>query len=182
MKIIVSGITGSGKSTLAKILAKKLNLEYIGASKYLKDSLPKRDFEHWESKKGLEAIKFRLKHLQYDKKLDDFLLKKIASKKDFVLDSWVASWKFFKKGTIKICLKSDFHTRAKRVAERDNTSLKKAADFTRKKDFLTEEIYKKLYKVDIEKDLGVFDLVIDDTHLQIKPTLDIVMTFLKNQK
>ena len=52
MKVIVSGLTASGKSSVSKDIASNLSIDYFSASSKLKEILPKKDFEVWESKKG----------------------------------------------------------------------------------------------------------------------------------
>ena len=69
MRIIISGLTASGKSTLAIGLSHELELEYFSASSKLRDILPPKDFQFWESKKGIDIVKFRLKNPKYEKSI-----------------------------------------------------------------------------------------------------------------
>ncbi|MCL4399404.1 cytidylate kinase family protein [Candidatus Parvarchaeota archaeon] len=177
MRIIISGLTASGKSTLAKRLADYFGLEYFSASSKLRDIMKYGDFKFWESKKGIEAVKFRLKHPEYDRKLDAYVLSYLKKHDNIVMDSWVASWKFYGKA-IKIYLKSDLETRARRVSSRDSTPYKSALKFMREKDKLTTEVYRKLYKMDIINDMSPFDLVIDSSELSMPERDSICISFI----
>lgn len=71
--ICLVGISGSGKTTLGKILAEKLNYQFIDLdSFYLKDK-PKtrlsngKEINNWDSLKALDIVKFQTTILQYSK-------------------------------------------------------------------------------------------------------------------
>jgi cytidylate kinase len=181
MKVIVSGLTASGKSSVATSLALNFGVEYFSASSKLRKLLPKKDFMVWESKKGIDAVKFRLNNPQYDKKLDSFILSYFKSKSDVVLDSWVAPWKIKDKETIKIYIKADEYVRAKRVSMRDKISLSEASKFMRQKDTLTKNIYKKIYKIEIDKDFTPFNLVIDSSNMDLNSVIQICSDFIMDQ-
>ncbi len=182
MKVIVSGLTASGKSSVATSLALNFGVEYFSASSKLKTLLPKKDFMVWESKKGIEAVKFRLNNPKYDKKLDSFILSYFKTKKDIILDSWVAPWKINDKETIKIYIKADEAARAKRVSMRDKISQTDALKFMREKDRLTKNIYKKIYGIEIDKDFLPFNLLIDSSNLELSDVIQLCSDFIMNQK
>ncbi len=178
MRIIISGLTASGKSTLAIGLSHELELEYFSASSKLRDILPPKDFQFWESKKGIDIVKFRLKNPKYDKRLDDYIIKYVKAHDDIILDSWVASWKVNDEKTIKIYLKADLETRASRVANRDKISLTDAVKFMKEKDKLTSLIYYKLYGIEIQKDMAPFDLVLNSGRLSIDSLKDVCLSYI----
>jgi cytidylate kinase len=180
MKIIISGLTATGKSTLVRGLSQEFGLEYFSASSKWKDIMPKKDFVFWESKKGLDALKFRLSHLKYDRMLDDFILKHVASHDNIIIDSWVASWKIDDKDTIKIYLRADLETRARRVVVRDGILYKDALDFMKKKDKLSTKIYYKLYKIKIDRDMYPFKLVVDNSHLSVEAMRALCSSYIRN--
>lgn len=182
MKVIVSGLTASGKSSLSKEIASILGMEYFSASSKLREILPKKDFKVWESKKGIEAVRFRLNNPKYDRKLDSFIVGLFKKSDSIVMDSWVAAWKINDKDTVKIYIKADRETRTERVSKRDNISLKDASAFMGKKDKLTAAIYKKIYNIDIGQDLTPFDLVVDTSHLAMEDTLRICLDFISFRK
>ncbi len=182
MRIIVSGLTASGKSTLARGLSKSLGLEYFSASSKLREIMPPREFEFWESQKGLDAIRFRLKHPQYDKALDNYIVRNVRTQTNIILDSWVASWKVNAPSTIKIYLKVDVKERARRVSERDGIKFGPALKFMKEKDRLTAKVYMNIYGIDIANDLTPFDLVVDSTHLQVEELRKLCLNYIILQK
>ena len=182
MKVIVSGLTASGKSSVATSLALNFGIEYFSASSKLKSLLPKKDFMVWESKKGIEAVKFRLKNPQYDKRLDSFILSFFKTKKDVVLDSWVAPWKINDRETIKIYIKADEKVRAKRVSTRDKISFSDAMKFMKQKDLLTKNIYKKIYGIEIDKDFTPFNLVIDSSNIDLENVVQLCSDYIMDQQ
>ncbi|MCL5009412.1 MAG: cytidylate kinase family protein [Candidatus Parvarchaeota archaeon] len=182
MRIIISGLTASGKSTLARSLSKSFKLEYFSGSSKLKELIPKEHFEFWESKKGLDAIRFRLKHPQYDRSLDNYIIKNIKARDNLILDSWVASWKVNLPGIIKIYLKVDIKERVRRVSERDGISIAAASKFMREKDRLTSKIYRDIYGIDVLKDLTPFDLVINSTYLSADELRRLCVHYIESLK
>ncbi|MCL4398297.1 MAG: cytidylate kinase family protein [Candidatus Parvarchaeota archaeon] len=182
MKVVVSGLTASGKSSVATSLALNFGIEYFSASSKLRKLLPKKDFMVWESKKGIEAVKFRLSNPQYDKKLDSFIISYFKAKKDLVLDSWVAPWKIKDKETIKIYIKADEEVRAKRVSIRDKISLSEALKFMREKDAFTKKIYKKIYGIEIDKDFTPFNLVIDSSNIELNDVIQLCSDYIMHQQ
>lgn len=182
MKVIVSGLTASGKSSVSKSLADKFGLEYFSASSKLREILPRKDFEVWESRKGIDAVRFRLKNPGYDRKLDAFINSLFRKSSGIVMDSWVASWKIKDKDTIKVYIKADKKIRAGRVSIRDGITLKQAMEFMSEKDRLTAEIYRKIYKIDVEKDFTPFDIVIDSSYLDLEDTVKLCSDFIINQQ
>jgi predicted cytidylate kinase len=181
MRIIISGLTASGKSTLAKALSKRLGIEYFSASSKWKELLPKKEFDFWESQKGLDVVKFRLDHLKYDRALDRYILNYVKTHKEIVLDSWVAAWKIYGPDVIKIYLRADVETRAKRASLRNGTSFKDALKFMKAKDKLTSEIYKRLYKIEVEKDFAPFDLVINSTALSEDSVRELCLDYINKR-
>ncbi len=182
MKVIISGLTASGKSTLAKQLSQALGIEYFTASTKWKDILPKKDFLFWESQRGLDAIKFRLSNLKYDRQLDRYILSHVKKRDDLILDSWVASWKINEKDMIKIYQKADLHTRARRVSFRAGMPQREAIKFMKEKDRYMHILYLKLHKIDVVNDLTPFDLVINSARLSKEGLRDVCLDFIKNFK
>ncbi len=182
MNVIISGLTASGKSTLARNIAADFNLTYFSASSKLRELLPPKEFQFWESKKGIDAIKFRLSHPKYDKLLDSYIIKYMSENDNLIIDSWVASWKVKDDRTIKIYLKATIEERARRVSGRDGVDYKNALDFMKTKDKLTSKIYKQVYDIDVISDLTPFNLVVDSTKLDAEVLKTVCETFLHSVK
>ena len=179
MIITVSGLTASGKTTLAKGLADELNLEYLSGSSKLKDLLPDKTFRSWESKEGIQMILFRLKNTKFDKRLDSGLLRIIRRSDNIVVDSWTMPWLLgSNRNTVKIYVKAPIEVRARRVSIRDDIPYKSALTAIKKKDDLTANIYRSLYKIDVSYDLAPFDLVVDSSKLDRDNLRDLCVDFI----
>jgi cytidylate kinase len=181
MKIIISGLTASGKSTLVAGLSNQLDFSIFSGSSKLREFMPPKLFDFWESKKGLDALKFRLAHTKYDRRLDDYILEYAKNNDNFILDSWTASWRI-KDDAIKIYLKADLKIRAARVSERDQIPFASAIKFMKEKDKLSIKIYKKLYNISIDTDTAPFDLVIDSGTLSISDLRDLCLDYIRKRQ
>ena len=91
MILIVSGLPGAGKSALVEMLAKKLKLKKVVASDILRKIISKQEIDlnntqkgtgFFESIEGINLSKTRKTNLNFDKKLDRFLLKFINKHKN----------------------------------------------------------------------------------------------------
>lgn len=185
MIVIVSGLPGSGKTSIVKAIQKRFKLKTVYASVILKELMEKELKEKtsisvekgfWETKKGRNFALKRLKNLDFDKKLDKKLLKTIKSHDNLVVDSRTMPW-LSKKG-IKIFLKASEKERIKRIAERDNITLKKAKTAISRLG-RDKKIYKKLYGIRFGEDFEPFNLVLDTTNLSLKDSKKIVFSFLR---
>ncbi len=174
--ICVSGMTGCGKSTVAKRLAEKYGLKYLsggGALKVLaiESGYKPAEVGWWETNEGIKFLQKRVENSRFDRRVDQKLLK-LAKQGNVVLDSWTMPW-LLKEG-FKIWLEASSNVRAKRVAERDNISVKEASTLLRKKDEGTKTIYKQLYGFDLGSDFLPFDLVLDTNDLDAAEVFDAV--------
>ncbi len=179
MKILIAGLTGTGKSTVAKEVASHLGLEYISGSAILRTMLGKPNFQQWESQKGIEMIKERLKKPSADKKTDAELLSIVSKKDNLVVDSWTIPWLYKGEDAIKIYLTADFKERAKRIQSRDKIEENEALKFVKEKDELTAKVYKKLYKIDIFDPKG-FHLAIDTSHVNPEVIAELIVRYALN--
>lgn len=180
--IILFGLSGSGKSTLANMLGRKLGLRVVHPSSILKDLLEnkkpniagsKEGAGFWESSKGVDLFKKRLKDtIPADLQCDKLLLREIE-KGEVVIDSWSLPW-LTRKG-IKICLNATLNTRAQRVAMRSKISNTSATKIIQLKDCKTRDLYLKHRGFDIKKDHQVFDLVINTNRLSKMEVLNLIL-------
>jgi cytidylate kinase len=166
--ICISGMTGSGKSTVAKRIAQKYDLRYFSGGNALKLMAQEEGYRSdvigwWETNDGLNFLQKRISDPDFDKKIDDRLLK-LASEGDVVLDSWTMPW-LLDKG-FKIWLEASPQVRAKRVVIRDSISFDEALNALTEKDEKTRKIYKNLYGFDLGNDLSPFDLVLATDDLE----------------
>jgi len=178
--ICLAGLTACGKSTAARRLAEKYRLKYISGGTALKELALKmgynaKDGGWWETQEGMRFLEQRLRDPKFDKQIDA-QLHDWAERGDVVLDSWTMPW-LTKKG-FKIWLEVSPAERAKRLAHRDNISLKEAAQVIKEKDGKTRRIYKRLYGFKLGEDYSPFDLVLDSEFLssdEVFDTLSLVI-------
>ncbi len=163
-------MTGSGKSTLAKRLAKKYGLRYLSGGETLKSLAVEAGYKPagrgwWETGEGRMFLERRTSDPKFDRRVDEELIKE-AEVGNVVLDSWTMPW-LIEKG-FKVWLDASPQVRARRVAERDGTSLEEASIALIEKDKRTRRIYKKLYGFDLGKDFTPFVVVLDTSELSVE--------------
>jgi len=177
--IIISGMASSGKSTLAKMLAEHYNIEYVCGGDMLKEIAKREGYNPtenwWETEEGVEFLKKRQNNEEFDKLLDKLLIER-AEKGNCVITSWALPW-IWGKG-IKIWLKASPEVRAKRMAKRDDMPFEEALKYIKTRDEENRKLYKKLYGYTLDKDLDVFDLVINTDDLKPEAIKDIVVKFI----
>jgi len=165
--ICIAGLTGCGKSTVAKRLAGKYGLKYLSGGMALKELAIKIGYKPhgrgwWETSEGVKFLDHRLKDPKFDKQVDEQLLK-WAKRGNVVLDSWTIPWLF--KGGFKIWFEASAKVRARRLAERDDISVKEALNAVREKDEKTRRIYYDVYGFKLGEDFSPFNLILDVNHL-----------------
>ncbi|MEM0360201.1 MAG: AAA family ATPase [Candidatus Diapherotrites archaeon] len=182
MIVIVSGLPGSGKSTLVEKIAREFNLKPVFASGILKQIRERErvDFESaekgagfWESLEGKNFTKQREKELDFDKKLDQELLRIASSGDNLVFDSRTMPW-LFKGKAFKIWLKASLETCAKRIAKRDKKKAKEILEGLRERFEADKRIYKKLYGFELDADFSPFDLVLDTEKMNAEKVFEKV--------
>mgnify|MGYP003876212455 FL=1 len=156
-------MAGSGKSTLAKRIAQHYGLKYSSGGDALKAVALEMGYSvsgkgWWETKEGLRFLEERSRNLEIDRRMDQKQLE-WAEKGGIVFDSWAIPWLL--KGGFKVWLEASEIVRAKRVAERDNLTVKEALRFLREKEAMTKRIYKRLYGFSLGKDFSPFHLIMD---------------------
>ena len=176
MVVCISGMAGTGKSTLSKKLAKKYNLRYYSGGDALKALAADEGYDSsshgwWESAEGLRFLKKREENFEFDKAVDDKLLK-YAQQGHVLLDSWTMPW-LLKTG-FKIWLVASVEKRAERIAKRDRIPIKEALQVLKEKETRTKAIYKKLYGFTLGEDFEPFDLVLDTDNLNAKEVFQVL--------
>ena len=161
--ICICGMAGSGKSTLAKRIAQHYGLKYSSGGDALKAVALEMGYSvsekgWWETKEGLRFLEERSRNPEIDRRVDQKQLE-WAEKGGIVFDSWAIPWLL--KGGFKVWLEASETVRARRVAKRDNLTIKEALKFLREKEAMTKKIYKRLYGFSLGEDLSPFHLIID---------------------
>jgi len=161
--ICICGMAGSGKSTLAKRIAQHYGLKYSSGGDALKAVALEMGYSvsekgWWETKEGLRFLEERSRNPEIDRRVDQKQLE-WAEKGGIVFDSWAIPWLL--KGGFKVWLEASETVRARRVAKRDDLTIKEALRFLREKEAMTKKIYKRLYGFSLGEDLSPFHLIID---------------------
>ena len=180
--ICIAGMTGSGKSTVAKRLAERYDLRYVSGGNALKSLAVEIGYSicekgWWETEEGMEFLQQRLGNLEFDKKVDEKLMKE-AKEGNVILDSWTMPWLL--KDGFKIWLEANPNVRAKRTTQRDSLSFEKAFARVKEKDEQTKAIYKKLYGFDLGEDFSLFDFILDTNKLETAEVFQTICMVIDN--
>jgi cytidylate kinase len=174
--ICIAGLTACGKSTAARRLATHFNLTYVSGGETLKTLAQKlgykaKDKGWWESREGMQFLDKRAHNPQFDRQIDEELLK-LAAKGNVVLDSWTMPW--LCKTGFKIWLEVSREERAKRLTQRDAIKLNEATQIINEKDGRTKQIYESLYGFRLGEDYSPFDLILDSELLSADEVFDVL--------
>jgi len=166
----------SGKTSVAIEIAKKYGVKYLCGGDILKEIAISKGYQPsgddwWDTKNGMKFMEERKKSFQFDREVDDKLVKIIAEG-GVVVTSYTTPW-LSTKG-VKIWLKASPRSRSKRLAFRDKIQYKEAEKIVKKRDSENIAIYKKLYGFNIDEDLSVFHLVLDTNFLSKNQVIEIV--------
>lgn len=178
--IIISGMAGSGKTSLAKALANHYGLKYLCGGDALKEIAMRKGYhfsgdDWWETEDGMRFLSERKNNPDFDKEVDAFLKKK-ACEGNVAITSWALPW--LGAVGVKIWLTAVQGTRAERIMKRDVSSLDGAVKAVRKRDAENVELYKKMYGYVLDKDLDVFDLVLETDSKTIDELKKEVVEFI----
>ncbi len=178
--IIISGMAGSGKTSLAKALANHYGLTYLCGGDALKEIAMRKGYhfsgdDWWETEDGMKFLSERKDNPDFDREVDSFLKKK-AEEGNVSITSWAMPW-LGAKG-IKIWLNATQETRSKRIMNRDVSAFDTALAAVRKRDSENIELYKRMYGYVLDKDLDVFDLVLETDSKTIDELKKEVIEFI----
>ncbi|MDR1930324.1 MAG: cytidylate kinase family protein [Treponema sp.] len=151
MKIAISGKSGCGNTTVSRIVADRLGLSFINFT-----------FRTLAEKRGLsleEVLKRAAADDSWDREVDDTQVRLARESPGCVLGSRLALW-MLSDADLKVYLKAEPLTRARRITLREGGELQAVADFTRERDRQDRERYLRLYNIDNDDYSGA-DLVID---------------------
>lgn len=173
--IIVSGPPAVGKTTVAKGLASEFGVKYLSGGDVLKEMAREEGYDSagddwWDTKEGLAFLSKREQNSEFDKKLDNRLVK-LFLEGGMVITSYTLPW--LVDGGIKIWLEGSHVSSTKRMQTRDNMTSEEAFNITKKRFDKNKTLYKKLYDFDFGEDKSVFDVIIVTDNLTAKQVIDV---------
>lgn len=183
MIITFCGDNGSGKSTTAIKVAEKLGYKHYHMGQVFRDMA---------KEKGLtleELNNLRNVDPNFDKSVDDFIIKLGKEGNKFVIESRTA-W-YFLPNSLKIYLKVEEKEAARRVflelqeankrnEGKDLDSEEKVLESIKKRNAEDSIRYQNLYKIDI-RDEKHFDFILNTTYFSIEEVFEKVMKFISSK-
>jgi predicted cytidylate kinase len=171
MIITISGPPGSGKTTVGKLLAEKMEMEFISTGMI---------FRQMAEERGISLAEFGKMALEdhtIDKELDKRMLALTMEKKDMVLEGRLAAQMLHLNGirSFKVWIDADVDTRAGRISNREGTPKELVKQEMLERERCEWERYKKIYGIDL-KSLAVYDYVVHSDEMLPEQIVDEIMS------
>ena len=154
MLITVSGPPGSGKSTAADGLAAELGLGHVSGGDIFRELADEREMSLAEFGELAEADD------RIDRNLDRRLREIAMHEDDLVLESRLAGWLAGDHADIRLWLDAPLDVRARRIADREETTVEQARQMTEAREASERKRYEAYYGIDIE-DRRIYDLAMN---------------------
>mgnify|MGYP000971047764 CR=1 FL=1 len=170
MIITISGPPGSGKTTVGKLLAEKMELEFISTGMIFRDMAKER---------GLSLEDFgalALKDHAIDKELDSRMLALAGEKRDMVLEGRLAGHMLHLNGikAFKVWIDAHIHTRAERISGREGKTNEQVRLEILDREKCEVDRYQSIYGIDL-KSLAIYDFVIASDEKTPEMIVDEIM-------
>jgi cytidylate kinase len=165
VKIAISGKSGCGNSTVSRLVADKLGVRMVNFT-----------FRNLAAEKGKtlpEVLALAAKDDFWDREVDRRQVELAREPGGCVLGSRLAIWMWPEAG-LKVYLRAEPETRARRVHQREGGNLEDIAAFTAERDREDSERYKKLYNID-NNDYSFADLVIETDRIEPPAIADMII-------
>ncbi|MEM7825692.1 MAG: cytidylate kinase family protein [Candidatus Aenigmatarchaeota archaeon] len=175
--IVISGPPGVGTTSVGKEVAKKLKLRFLSPGKTYKSFLKEK-----EAKAALEFWKTRLgKSKKLHESLDKNQIKE-AKKGNIVITGKLSIYFLKDIANYKIWLEAPLEVRAKRTSQRDKISFEEALKQISERERMERKEWKDIYGFDYFDLKKYADLVLDNSNLTLKETVDKILSFIKSKK
>jgi len=133
--------------------------------------------EWWDTEDGQKFLRERGKDFRYDLEVDKRLQHLVVSG-GYVITSYAIPW--LNQNGIKVWLKASQLVRAKRMARRDGIDVDRALEIVKVRDRENAELYKKMYGYEFEKDLSVFDLMINTEQIEAEAVANLIIQYVSS--
>ena len=173
MNITIGGLPGSGKSTVSKILAQKLNLNYLNAGDI---------FRNLAKKKGMTLEEFGVyaeQNPSVDQAIDNKLIE-VAKQGSAILEGRLAAFMLVR-NTIeakKFWLEAPLKVRGERIAKRENKPLETALSEIQERERMEWDRYFQLYNIDLN-DVQNYDDIIDTSTISPEEIAEKIIQGMK---
>lgn len=179
--VTIDGPSGAGKGTLAQFIADKLDIPSYSAGDF---------FRQIAKEKGMTVEELSS---EADKQVDIQVDKRTLEKglnESCIVESRISSWVLGDYSDLRIYLTADLEERANRVKkdadsgeredEDEKNTLKQARQKIRQRDKDNKARYNDYYGINVE-DLSIYDLIIDNTDLELEEQEQLVKKALKKR-
>jgi cytidylate kinase len=169
MNVTIGGLPGSGKTTVAKILANKLDLNYLNAGDI---------FRNLATKKGMTLEEFAVyaeQNPSVDQAIDNKLIE-VARGGGAILEGRLAAFMVVRENleARKIWLEAPLKIRAERICQREDKPLETALSEIQERERSEWDRYFNLYNIDLN-DLENYDIIIDSSTITADQVVEEVM-------
>ncbi|HEY7508363.1 MAG TPA: cytidylate kinase family protein [Nitrososphaera sp.] len=185
--IVISGWPAVGKTTIAGELAKEFGLTLYNGGDILKMLAKEKGYstdtsrsDWWDTPEAKKFMAERKRDPSFDKRVDK-KLGQILKEESAVITSYTLPWLVSDGRIIKFWLKGSDLNRAKRMANRDNISVKEAERIVKFRDSQNIRIYKNLYDFTFGQDLSVFDYSLNTDRLSLDALVEIAKLIVRRQ-
>ncbi|MES2059727.1 MAG: cytidylate kinase family protein [Patescibacteria group bacterium] len=173
-KITIFGMAGTGKSSTGQEIAKRLGYEYHSHGGFFRETAAR--------------LGITLNELDELSKTDsstdiecDKTIAELGKNHDGIVVEGRLAW-YFIPDSFKVCLKCDFETRTKRIADREKKDLVQVQSETKERESAIYERFNRYYGITNFEDEKNFDLVIDTASLNFEQVVETIINNLKDRK
>jgi cytidylate kinase len=170
-KIAVSGKSGCGNTTVSKIAAGILGVDFINFT--FRTLARERNIDL------AEVLALAAKDDFWDREVDSRQTALARGSGGCVLGSRLAIW-MLEEADLKVYLRAQAETRAKRINKREGGSLEAVAAFTAERDRQDHERYLRIYNIDNDN-YAFADLVIDTDDLDPSQIASLIIAAMEKK-
>ncbi|BBE41724.1 AAA family ATPase [Conexivisphaera calida] len=162
--VVIAGMPASGKTTVARMVASRLNLNYVAGGDILREIARERGYRPegdgwWDSDEGRRFLMERKGNPEFDREVDR-RLKELILSGGYVATSYSMPW-LLGPEVLKVWLNASPSARAARMAKRDGIPVEDARRIIEFRDGENAQLYRALYGYELAPDASVFHLIID---------------------